>query len=316
LNISSSTNAREPKKNRRRLGRKPTRDDFHVVTLDPNMFDVKKQQRLYIGNLETFRPFVELRNRSLVMAPRLYCDPISKILTGSYSACPPDIKAFLYFFTYPKKPLIAGELRLRVASSDDHASFKSGTDLLQSNNEPWSISLCTLSRYHTSLYEKLREEQLVPKTLDAVLSTFPPQYPRYRQSQRLYTLNDTFIVDFGHYEWSLNIITEQGVEKLAFLRRFSEDRPTRITPYTGSALAQFERSTLPDHIGTRTVVLRFLNIITPVKCVIPLYDGYIAPPQEGELYRRTFRSFHHRVWSVNIDEPSMLNRGLQLLWDA
>jgi hypothetical protein len=84
--------------------------------------------------------------------------------------------------------------------------------------------------------------------------------------------------------------------------------------FLGSALARFERSTLPDHKGTRTVVLRFLKIITPVKCVLPLYDGYICCPEEGELYRKYTES---AVWSVNIDKSEGgLLRGFQLLWDA
>ena len=51
-------------------------------------------------------------------------------------------------------------------------------------------------------------------------------------------------------------------------------------------MARFERSTLPDHEGTRTVVLRILKIITTMRCVIPLYDGNIMPPKEGELHQR------------------------------
>ena len=87
-------------------------------------------------------------------------------------------------------------------------------------------------------------------------------------------------------------------------------------------MARFERSTLPEHRGTRTVVLRFLKVITPVKCIIPLYDGYIPRPKEGELYKK----FRHiipqnlKVWSVNIDESnrshSSIRKGIQLLWDA
>jgi hypothetical protein len=87
-------------------------------------------------------------------------------------------------------------------------------------------------------------------------------------------------------------------------------------------LARFERSTLPDHKGTRTVVLRFLKIITPVKCDIPLYDGYICCPKEGDLYRRNSRYTRDQpVWSVNIDKSKLpsshsIAPGLQLLWDA
>jgi hypothetical protein len=84
-------------------------------------------------------------------------------------------------------------------------------------------------------------------------------------------------------------------------------------------LARFERSTLPDHIGTRTVVLRFLKIITSAKCVIPLYDGYIGPTKEGELYSKRFKNVidisNPPVWSANIDKSVVL-RGLRLLWDT
>ena len=89
--------------------------------------------------------------------------------------------------------------------------------------------------------------------------------------------------------------------------------------FVGSALVRFERSTLQDHNGTRIVVLRFLKIITPVKCVIPDYDGYICCPKEGELHRRSRKFFRmdQSVWSVNIDKSkgSMIP-GLRLLWDA
>jgi hypothetical protein len=81
--------------------------------------------------------------------------------------------------------------------------------------------------------------------------------------------------------------------------------------FVGRALARLERSTLPEHKGTRTVVLRLLKTITPVKCVIPLYDGFICCPKEGELHQNSRR----KVWSLNIDNPKAIKRGLQLLWD-
>ena len=81
--------------------------------------------------------------------------------------------------------------------------------------------------------------------------------------------------------------------------------------FVGSALARLERSTLPEHKGTRTVVLRFLKIIGPVKCVMPLYDGFVCCPKEGELHRRK-----NKVWNRNIDKSKATKRGLQLLWDT
>jgi hypothetical protein len=65
-------------------------------------------------------------------------------------------------------------------------------------------------------------------------------------------------------------------------------------------------------------VLRILKIITPVKCVIPLYDGNIVPPEEGKLHRRFNRVQKPLAWSADIDElkGGMYRRGLQLLWDT
>jgi hypothetical protein len=90
--------------------------------------------------------------------------------------------------------------------------------------------------------------------------------------------------------------------------------------FIGRALAQFERSTLPEHKDTRTVVLRILKLITPVNCVIPEYDGHVCSPKEGELFQRYTGNVKRklRVWSLNIDKPSVkvVRRGLQLLWDV
>ena len=74
-------------------------------------------------------------------------------------------------------------------------------------------------------------------------------------------------------------------------------------------------------------MLRFLKIIAPVKCVIPLYDGYIVPPKEGELHRKftSWKAIYLNLpapWSYNIDKleggtTRIRNvRGLQLLWDT
>ena len=93
------------------------------------------------------------------------------------------------------------------------------------------------------------------------------------------------------------------METLLLKRIFEELLLTRRTPsyiaayYTNrhlsiddsnksveSALARFECSTLSDHEGSRTVVLRDNHIC---ECVIHHYDGHIVPPKDsGELYPR------------------------------
>jgi hypothetical protein len=146
-------------------------------------------------------------------------------------------KAFLYYSIAPEKPRIAGELRLRVVSSDDPASFESGSDLLLTNGRPWMRPLYGLSKYHLPLYEKLREDQIIPDDLDSVLSKLPSGSLKNRRSQLLYTLNDTFILDFSSASYFF-VITEQGVEQLPLKSIFWDSRTphnhTPIKPYTGA----------------------------------------------------------------------------------
>ncbi|KAF8816989.1 hypothetical protein BYT27DRAFT_7237721 [Phlegmacium glaucopus] len=316
--ISSNRNRRE-----RRSYYVKKSDRELIVTLDPNKFVEKKQQRLSLGNKTIYTAHIDLHDPSTRRATkRLAYDRTSP--AGTMWPFPPDTKAFLYYTIPPGKPRIAGELRFRVTLSDDPASFASGSDLLRGNGQPWWRPLCTISKTYVPLYQKLREEGLVPDDLDAILSTFSHRYFIYTLGQVLYTLDDTFTIDLsndGHY---ISVITEQGKIMMPFRRHFFDNRASRGgTPYTGTVLARFERSTLAIHKDTRTVVLRFLKFITPVKCVMPLYDGYIGRPKEGELHQRI--PFPKKapikdtqVWSVNLDEPKrgLVIPGLRLLWDA
>ena len=156
---------------------------------------------------------------------------------------PPNTKAFLYYYLSPEKPCIAGELRLRVTSSDDPASFENGSDLLRYNGQPWLRPLYVLPEFYIPLYEKLREEQLVPDDLDRALSTLPlpKETLRCNWSHRLYTLNDTFIVDFGGCRCGpiFHVISELGVEKLPFGGMFFDGRACcNGSPYTGAYTIQ------------------------------------------------------------------------------
>ena len=167
------------------------------------------------------------------MAPRLCYYSHDK--TVQHRQYPSDTSAFLYYSMPPERPRIAGELRLRVVSSDDPARFKSGSDILLPNGQPWSRPLYSLSKHYPPLYEKLREEQLVPDDLDAVLSTFPSQRPKYRRISFLYSLNDTFIVDFSRPILIFFVVTEKGVDWLRLHGVFSDFRDKRdVRPYTGA----------------------------------------------------------------------------------
>jgi hypothetical protein len=180
------------------------------MTLDPNKFAEKKQQRFHIGDQKSFRPHIKLHNQSSPVKLQLCYDTKNRDESGTqiHLAYPPDTKSFLYYFTPPDKPRIAAEIRLRVTSCEDPASFESRYDLLILNGQPLSRPLFMLPRYYNPLYDKQREDRLVPDDLDAVLSTFTSIAPKFRRTQFLYTFDDTFIVDFGGHQQDLYAITE------------------------------------------------------------------------------------------------------------
>ena len=46
---------------------------------------------------------------------------------------------------------------------------------------------------------------------------------------------------------------------------------------------RFEVSTLSGHERNPHLVCRVVEIVKPVKCIIPHYDGYVPMPKVGEL---------------------------------
>jgi hypothetical protein len=80
----------------------------------------------------------------------------------------------------------------------------------------------------------------------------------------------------------------------------------------GSALCCFERSNLPQHKGTRTVVTRIVKIISPVTCWYPDYDGRVPLPVEGELVQR--RSLQKGLQPVSFNVDHKWYTELQILF--
>ena len=204
-----------------------------IVTLDPNKFAEKKQQPFDIGNQYRFKPKVALlKQPSRVLTCLIFYDHANNEKVDF----PPDTTAFLYYSTSPEKPRIAGELRLRVTSRNDPASFESGSDLMLTNGQLWSRPLYSLSKLYIPLYEKLKEDRLLSDDLDSVLSNFPLKRCHYHRNDFHYTLNDTFTVDFSRRKTKFTVVTEQGVESLVLDKVFSDHRVTygERRPYTGA----------------------------------------------------------------------------------
>ena len=215
--------------------RRPVEGSLAIIyTLDPNKFAEKNQKRLHLKNRGRVAPYISLHKQpSPVVIPQLTYD----FVMTTRVPYPPDTKAFLYYSISPEKPRIAGELRLRVASSDDAASFESGSDLVLVDGRPWSRPLPFLRKTHFPLYVKLREDGFVPDDLDRALLTLisKSNVSRYNGGLRLYTLNDPFIIDFDKYTLYSLLITEKAIEKMTIREMFQDHRnECKILPYTGA----------------------------------------------------------------------------------
>lgn len=94
-----------------------------------------------------------------------------------------------------------------------------------------------------------------------------------------------------------------------------------ISVSEGSAFVCLERSPLPAHIGTRTMVLRVQKIISPIRTRIPDYDGHLPKPVEGELVMKRANGGSIEPWSLDIDAKGLTGlqgwfRDSEKLWTA
>ena len=128
---------------------------LRVLTLAPTWikFAEKKEPRLHIGNLQSFRPDISLlKQSSSVMAPHMDMTWI----TGEAGGCargPTHQTRKPFYITMPPENPTSRE----NYASELHqvpASYESGSDLLQTNGLPWSRPPYALSKNTTFLRMK------------------------------------------------------------------------------------------------------------------------------------------------------------------
>lgn len=61
---------------------------------------------------------------------------------------------------------------------------------------------------------------------------------------------------------------------------------------------------MPEHAHKRVVVIRILDTISPIKCVIPDYDFYVQMPDKGQLISKRKGSSRYYPWIIDISEGS------------
>ncbi|TFK52253.1 hypothetical protein OE88DRAFT_1734277 [Heliocybe sulcata] len=246
---------------------------------------------------------------------------------------PPDSHGFLYWHLEPDAPSVSGQVRFRTTTSSDPATFPSGRDLQLPDGRTWNISLFEIAR--GSIYSALRahllfEKLVTAKVLDTALNISVPYRASIAHpitgSLLIWKFGQTFPVDLGHLAVSVWVIGSSAGERLRLQRLFSiqvrESGSTRMIdymPFIGRALVQFERSTLPEHKGTRTVVLRIVKIIELTKPGGSENASGMPEPQEAGLVMTRRRQGSWVPWSVDVDRPRRRSgssaKALRILFD-
>ncbi|KAJ6510629.1 hypothetical protein C8R45DRAFT_393436 [Mycena sanguinolenta] len=262
-----------------------------------------------------------------------------------YQPFPPRTAGFFYYHAPKDFPPMAGGLRFRITASENPASFQDGHDLLH-EGLPWQVSLSTIAiavGSRTVLRERLLHEGLVTQAdLDKCCAVMQGKR-RLDPNRTLYRLAQPFAIHFhrklsawvvGESKtklWARDIFAEHRARYTVELRGLAHSclwpytgefcssccGQVLIDPSVGSALAQFELSTFPEHAGSDTIVMRIVKMLVPPTCVVPHYDNNIPAPVEGELVRRPMghaRASRVQPWFCDLAaEPSGSAVALRML---
>ena len=238
---------------------------------------------------------------------------------------PENTHGHLYYCTPSQdRPPLSGSFRFRVLpSTPDHPkSFAEGNDLLRPDGRPWGLSL--YGAIHTSGYAPLVQKLLDENLLDAYLLNTIAGLPRTNlrfSTDVLYTLSDPFSLSLSQSK-HITVITEDHVAHFRFLPFIDlqlnqhpftgififieyKNKLIYFYIYLGTVLARFEKSTLPEHMHRRAVVLRILDILSPINCVILDYDFNVQMPEAGQLNAKrklSGRYGRYHPWSLDISD--------------
>lgn len=107
------------------------------------------------------------------------------------------------------------------------------------------------------------------------------QYTRY-----LFELDEPFLVSLDNMSLDIDFITRRKVKSVNFKGLFAS---RKVCPYQGLIKVRFEGSAVDEDDGENfKVVLRVLEAVTPIQCIVP-GEHLIAEPQPGKLLLRRKR---------------------------
>ncbi|KAF7368337.1 hypothetical protein MVEN_00155100 [Mycena venus] len=231
---------------------------------------------------------------------------------------PDRSSGFLYYHRDRHAAPCEGSIRLRVTSDDDPSSFSDGQDLHLLSGCPWQIILPQVAcrRNLSRFRDQLLEESLVTEQQIAQCRRVFGDRKRILPETTLFRLAQEFPVSFtsGIY---LTVVGEE-THSFSFQEIFGVIyHGKRTFPWAGSALARFEPSARPEHLGRRVVHLRITKIVTPVSCNFEASIGRMMKPAEGELLNVFRHGPNPEPWAIDIDNTrSPAAPALRVLWET
>ncbi|TFK46571.1 hypothetical protein OE88DRAFT_1667622 [Heliocybe sulcata] len=230
-------------------------------------------------------------------------------------AFPSGTQGFLYWHLEADAPALAGQVRFRITTSSDPATFPEGHDLQLPDGRTWNISIFRIARMssYAGLRAQLLSDKLVTvQLLDTALTVSGSNGVKIEHpsssSTFVWKFRQTFAVELESTSIRIWLLGSSGGQLLRLEYLFSLKEATGTTrlchaPFIGKALVQFERSTLPEHKGTRTVVLRVSKIIELTKTGSTGPVKWVPEPEEGGLVMMRKVNGEWIPWSVNVDKP-------------
>ncbi|EDR13142.1 uncharacterized protein LACBIDRAFT_308650 [Laccaria bicolor S238N-H82] len=207
-------------------------------------------------------------------------------MNGKPTPFPPNSSGFLYYHQPQGAPLLAGEVRFRLTPNNLPESFSQGEDCLTPHGDIWKIPLLSVHGHkgHQNIYRQLQLDGFVSDALHSKLKTVAKACPCPRHSAIiLHSLHQVFPVHFATWFLSLFVVGDSTYRRVFLRFPFATQviGYNRVSPFTSKGLVRFELSKLPEHAGTRTVVMRVVKLVGDP-------GPYLGEdrPQEGALVLR------------------------------
>ncbi|KAJ7074843.1 hypothetical protein B0H15DRAFT_792677 [Mycena belliarum] len=245
---------------------------------------------------------------------------------GRFIRFPDKTHGFLYYHSQPHISPLAGSVRFRVTQDNAPFSFTGGHDLLTPSGVPWQIILPQIAcrPVYAWLPQHLLRDRLVTEDLLSRCRDVFRERERMQPFSIVFTFDSTFLVNFSS-ETALTIAGDTLHRlRLDIFKMGIRDYPWTGThglglysQCTGSALARFEASTLPEYAGRRMIHLRVIKVLEPVSPLVDLqtYRGRIQEPREGELFTVSHYGRLPKPWAYDIDASNSRAAALRALWD-